>query len=224
MANLPNNLSQSFTQLSIMDHMPSSPTPPSTPTPTNTMGTSPHTQHQSPRKTSLLSILTIEDMFTEEPPTIHSNHIRVQQIFQQPSIVPTRTIISWTSFANIIITLEEVNCPSCAQAVILQLTDCLPFYEDNNERLEESAQRVGGVTILRKWYTLLFWSSVTKENTFYIPGTMGIPNPPSIFDNCRFLNLHQENNEEGGSDIIGEVETEGGEVIYIREEDIISNE
>jgi hypothetical protein len=163
-------------------------------------------------------------MFPEEPPTIHPNHSRVQEVFQQPSIVQGRTILSWTSFANIILTLEDVNCSSCAQAIILKITQCLPLYEDNNEKLEDIAQRVGGVTILRKWYTLLFWSSVTTENTFFIPGTMGIPNPPSIFDNCRFWDHSQDIDkiiEENDSDIIGEVVTEEGEIIYIKEGDVV---
>ena len=221
MASHPDSLSNDLSQLSIMDQQSSPPPPPSTPV-TN-LGTLPHIQDDpSHQRASILSILTVEDMFTE-PPTIHPEHMTVQDIFQQPSIVQGRTILSWTSFANIILTLEDVNCPSCAQATILRLTQSLPLYEDNNERLEDIAQRVGGVTILRKWYTLLFWSSVTSENTFFIPGTMGIPNPPSIFDHCRFWNLDQnidDDNKENDSDIIGEVEAEG-EIIFITEGDIV---
>lgn len=217
------NLSQSFTQLSVTDPPSLSPAPllapppPPPTTPINNEGTSSHTQGYP----SLLSILTIEDMFAEGPHTICPNHMKIQDIFFQPSMVQGRTILSWTSFANIILVLEDINCPSCAQTTILKLTQHLPFFEDNNERLEDIAQRVGGVTILRKWYTLLFWSSTISENSFFIPGTMGIPNPPSIFDNSRFWDLIQDIDEEGDSSIIGEVQTEEGEVIYIKEDDIV---
>ncbi len=213
MANHLDNLPQDLNQLAITDPI----SPPLTPISIDAP--------PSPQKPSLLSILTIEDMFTE-PPTIHPEHTRVQEIFQTPSFVQGRTILSWTSFANIILTLEDVNCPSCAQAIILRLTQNLPLYEDSNERLEDIAHRVGGIHILRKWYTFLFWSSVTTENTFFIPGTLGIPNPPSIFDHCRFWDHDQDindTNKENISDIIGEIEAEGGEVIYIREGDIIKD-
>lgn len=216
MASQLNIISHSFSGLSIIDHPISPPfsppPPPSTPTPEEDPPL-PHTS--GPPQSSLLSVLTIEDMFTEGPHTIHLEHMRIQDVFLQPSMVQGRTILSWASFANIILTLEEVNCPSCAQTTILKLTQCLPLYEDNNESLVEIAQRVGGVTILRRWYTLLFWSSTISENTFFIPGTMGVPNPPSIFDNCRFW----DHDMCGEDSIIGEVEAEG-EIIYIREEDI----
>jgi hypothetical protein len=216
MASQLNNLSQNLEQLSIIDPSLSPPPPP--PSPVNAENTPPHISNHS-QQTSLLSSLTIEDMFTEGPHTIHPNHMRIQEIFFQPSMVQGRTILSWASFANIILTLEDVNCPSCAQTTILKLTQHLPFFEDNNERLEDIAQRVGGVTILRKWYTLLFWSSTISGNTFFIPGTMDIPNPPSIFDNCRFWDHNQDVNEEDNNSIIGEAEIEG-EIVYIREEDI----
>ena len=218
MASQLDSLSQSLTQLSIMDSSLLPPPPPPPSTPTTGVDTSSHTSEHS-QQGSLLSVLTIEDMFTEGPYTIHPEHMRIQDVFLQPSMVQGRTILSWTSFANIILTLEEVNCPSCAQTTIIKLTQCLPLYEDNSERLEDIAQRVGGVTVLRKWYTLLFWSSTISENSFFIPGTIGIPNPPSIFDHCRFWDHNQDIDVDNNSSIIGEVELEG-EVVYIREEDI----
>jgi hypothetical protein len=208
----PHSITSVFSQLSIQNSDP----------PLITEGTPhPTTSHAPTQTPSLLSILTIEDMTNNLLPSTHSNHPNINSLLNNPSIINGRHILSWSAFANIILILEDFNCPTCAKIVIHRTIKNLPFYEDHSERLEDSVKRVGGITIMKKWYTLLFWAAMTSDDELFIPGVYGIPNPSSIFENCRYHNYDLDPTEVATEPdtIIGEVE-EGEIVIQIREGDI----